>query len=515
MRIDQLDQQTLNYDSASSFTKLEGFRSSFEESLGEIGDYFGGLDPEAIQSVSTWLNIENMQFNPNMMNELTGITVNLLDGGVDLNGNPTLGLKKIYSFNRHEDYYDINTKQQAGFCAEVISTAKENLKAKMEGSDHVTYRADDRPDLFPKNDQYVDKIRVDGNDNIIERIQTKFVGHDGQSCWNKLKSQKFEKYLDDAKVDKIEIPREYYDEIMEKNIIGNEISELEKQIESLKSQGKTDLVEKKVQKLEKIKKLESKLERSNTTMEEALEARKNPDGYARKIFSSETLYESHKAGLDNAAVAVSITLAVSTVDNLQKYMNGEVTAKEAFVDVALDAGKAGAMGYGAAFVSTSVTAVMSQSSHELVQSLAGAGVPGATVAFGIEVYDSVIDYAQGNIDGNQLVYDLGEGGAHVVGGILGSAAAGAVLGSVVPGAGTVAGFGAGLVGGMVGVAVASEAYTTAVEYGTEGAKVLKEKVVNLAHDTYERAKEEIPTGAEDVRNALNDFSDKYNLPFHI
>ena len=51
MRIDQLDQQTLNYDSASSFTKLEGFRSSFEESLGEIGDYFGGLDPEAIQSV--------------------------------------------------------------------------------------------------------------------------------------------------------------------------------------------------------------------------------------------------------------------------------------------------------------------------------------------------------------------------------------------------------------------------------------------------------------------------------
>ena len=515
MKIDHFEQQALNYDASSSITKLDGFHSSFEESIGEIGDYFGALDPEAIQSVSTWLNIENVQFDPKMMNALTDITNRMLDGGVDSNGNQTLGLKKIATFKLHPDYIDINKKQQAGFCAEIISTAKENLTAKAEGSEYMTCRADDLPGLFNKNDQYVDKVRLDGKGNIVERIQTKFVGHDGQSCWDKLKSQKFEKYLDDAKVDKIEIPREFYDEIMEKNIIGNEISELEQQIEHLKSQGKTELVEQKVQKLEKIKHLQEKLERSNTSMEEAMASRENPVGYVRRIYAEEIIHEGHEAGLDNAKVAVTITFAVSTVDNIQKYMNGEVTAKEAFMDVALDTGKAGAMGYGAAFVSTSVTALMSQSSHELVQSLAGAGVPGATVAFGLEVYDSVIDYAQGNIDGNQLVYDLGEGGAHVVGGILGSAAAGAVLGSVVPGAGTVAGFGVGLVGGMVGVAVASEAYTTAVEYGTEGAKVLKDKVVNLAHETYERAKEEIPTGAEDVRNALNDFSDKYNLPFHI
>ena len=51
----------------------------------------------------------------------------------------------------------------------------------------VTYRADDRPDLFHKNDQFVDKIRVDADGNVLERIQTKFVGSDGQSWRNWLR----------------------------------------------------------------------------------------------------------------------------------------------------------------------------------------------------------------------------------------------------------------------------------------------------------------------------------------
>lgn len=60
----------------------------------------------------------------------------------------------------------------------------------------------------------------------------------------------------------------------------------------------------------------------------------------------------------------------------------------------------------------------------------------------------------------------------VAGSVAGSAIAGAVVGSAVPGAGTVVGAAAGLVGGMVGYAVTTEAYQTAVEFGTENAELL-------------------------------------------
>ena len=82
--------------------------------------------------------------------------------GIELeNGGKTLGLEDISKLEcKHPDYMAQNIKQHAGYAAEVISTTKENLAAKLEGSGIQTYRADDRPDLYAKNDQYVDKIRV-------------------------------------------------------------------------------------------------------------------------------------------------------------------------------------------------------------------------------------------------------------------------------------------------------------------------------------------------------------------
>ena len=515
MNFENFEQKSLEHNTESAFQKLDSLHSAFEGSVESAGKFFGGFDVSTMKNVAVWLNIENVQFKPEIHKELLSMTKQMLDGGTDTNGKQTLGLKEISKWNVNEQYEYANIKQHSGFSAEVISTTKENLASKIEGKGITTYRADDRPDLFQKNDQYVDKIRVDADGKVIERIQTKFVGSDGQSCWDKLKSKDFEKYLDDSKVDKIEIPKEFYDEIKGNNIIGEEKAGLQKQIEALKAKGKTDLAEQKTRQLEKIEHLERKLERSNTSQAEALEATNHPRLYTAKVFAKQVIMDSNKAGLDNAAVAAGIIATISTVDNVQKYMNGEITAKEAFVDVAKDTGKAGVLGYGTAFVSTSVTAVMSTSSHELVKSLAGAGVPGAVVSYGMDVYDSVIDYAQGNIDGKQLAYDLGEGGAHVGGSILGSAAAGAAVGTIVPGAGTVVGFGAGLVGGMIGCAVASEAYATAMEHGSEGAALLGAKASEIAHNTYELAKAEIPTGAEDVRNALNNYASSFNLPFRV
>ena len=103
----------------------------------------------------------------------------------------------------------------------MISTAKENLKAQLEKTGITTYRADDLPDLFPKNDQFVDKVRMNQQGDIIERIQTKFIGEDAKQCLDKMMSKKFDKYLDSGKVDKIEIPKNFYDEIISKKMIIN------------------------------------------------------------------------------------------------------------------------------------------------------------------------------------------------------------------------------------------------------------------------------------------------------
>lgn len=214
-------------------------------------------------------------------------------------------------------------------------------------------------------------------------------------------------------------------------------------------------------------------------------------------------------------IAASITAAVSTVDNVSKYMDGEITAQEAFIDIAKDTGAAGGIAYGTAFVSTAVSQAMSDSSQQLIKSLGKSGVPAAVISFGVQSYDSVIDYAEGTIDGKQLAYDLGESAVQVGGGIAGSALAGAAMGSVVPGAGTVVGFGVGMVGGMVGCAVASEAYASAVEFGGEHVDVLADKTQEMANRTVDLAREVVPDKVGNIVASLNEYATVNNLPFRV
>ena len=169
---------------------------------------------------------------------------------------PTLGLEEIHSWNIPKEFKYQCTRQHAGFAAEVISTAKENLKAKIDGTGLTTVRADDLPDRFPKNDQYVDKLRLDSAGNIAERIQTKFVGKDPASCLEKLRSKNYEKYFLEDKVDKVEIPKDYYKGV--KVLVRDRIIGLEKEIEYLKAAGKEEALFNKQKLLEKLKVIDQK-----------------------------------------------------------------------------------------------------------------------------------------------------------------------------------------------------------------------------------------------------------------
>ena len=511
MQFDSFEQSGLKTELIDGTSKLSTLHKGFETRLTPAYENFLSISETAQEGIALWIG-ENaalsQQFVPNAME-----AIKTMYSGMDIDGVKTLGIKEISEWNIHPDYKTQCIKQHAGYAAEVISTAKENLIALKDGTGITTVRADDRPDLFPKNDQFVDKIRLDSSGNIIERIQTKFVGKDAKDCLAKLKSKKFDKYFLEDKVDKVEIPKDFYDDV--KAMTRERIDSVEKQIEHLKASGKEDALLNKQKELERLKAIDKKIEKSTATSEEAIKAVVNPERYTNKILMVKTIITAHEAGIEAGKGAAALSCAVSTVDNVQKYFKGEVTAQEAVKDVIKDTGVAAAAGYTTTFVSSAVASTMSHSSHVLIQKAGGSCAPAAVIAWGVQSFDSITDFAQGEITGDELAYELGKNGANVAGGVVGGMAAGAALGSVVPGAGTVVGAGVGLVGSMVGCAVASEAYATAVEHGSEGAKVLASKAQELATNTVEIAKTEVPDKVNFIRDAINGFAAENDVPIRV
>ena len=66
-----------------------------------------------------------------------------------------------------------------------------------------------------------------------KRVQTKFVGKNPEECFKKLMSKKYDKYFVEDKVDKVEIPKDYYKRVMK--LAKDEIADVERQIERLKA----------------------------------------------------------------------------------------------------------------------------------------------------------------------------------------------------------------------------------------------------------------------------------------
>ena len=220
---------------------------------------------------------------------------------------------------------------------------------------------------------------------------------------------------------------------------------------------------------------------------------------------------AHETGVKSGLVAAGITFAVSTVDNVSAYIDGEISAEEMVVDIVTETAAAGAIEYGSELISATVSHAMSKSSSALIQKVAGSSLPVAVVSFAVESYDCISDYAQGEIDGGELAYELGENAASVAGAMKG-ASIGAAIGSVAGPVGTVAG---GIVGGVVGAVVATEVYATAVELVAEGVEILAEQAESLMQGTVELFEETIPEKAAEVKEAFNDFIDEFKLPFNL
>ncbi|MBR1507559.1 MAG: hypothetical protein IJ619_06120 [Eubacterium sp.] len=435
MTLDSFENNSLKVEGLDITDKMSTFNKSFDSNVKNVdGRFVNNSFYISKTQLSDWLGIENQMLSNISMDSVLANVKQMYEGVELPGGEKTLGIKEVGNWKGDISDKSI-LKSRAGYDAEIISTAKENIINKIFGNDITTYRADDRPDLFPRNDQYVDKIRVDSNGNIVERIQTKFIGDDGADCAKQLMGKDFDKYYEDGKVDKVEIPKDYYKDA--KNYYETRRNKVQEQIDSAIKRGDSETLAKKQAELDRINKRDSMLEKSNTTSTEAIQAAKHPKQYAAKQMASAAIKEGFDGGVEQAKTAMMITGAISTVDNLSKYIEGDITAVDAVKNIAIDTGTAGAAGFGVGFISTSTGALMKSSSNKLIQEMGSVGngcIPTAVVSYGIEVHDVVIDYAKGNIDNSEFVDELGRGGAKVVGGTIGGALGGypgATIGSVV------------------------------------------------------------------------------------
>ena len=228
--------------------------------------------------------------------------------------------------------------------------------------------------------------------------------------------------------------------------------------------------------------------------------------------SSRQLAMSNELGMKSGALAAGLTFSVSAYDNVSSFVCGEITAEQMVTGIVGDTALAGGVGHGTTFVSTAVSQAMSKSSCALIERVGGSCAPAAIVAFGVESFEDISAFAQGEIDANELAYNLGENAAGVGGGLAGGALMGAAVGSVAGPVGAAVG---GVIGGVIGCAIATEAYATAVEIGSQGIDALAERVDALSQTTIDAIADAAPEQIANTQDALNTFFGDNGMPFSV
>lgn len=529
--LDRIEKKTFNPEMIEKNKKFDNLNSKFESKKVSIDGSYQRFPESFDKRLARMIGIEDVKEIKKLYPTIADQTKSMLFG-VEKNGFKTRGLEELSKFELNSKYYATNLKQQAGFAAEILSTFKENLAAQAKGSDIITYRTDDLQGIYKRNDPLVDKVRINGDGKIIERIQTKFVGKNGNEWISKMMSKKCEKYLDGG-VDKLECPKEFYDQI--KTIIPQRIAKLEKQLKRVEVDGKTEVAESIRKQINKLHKIDGMVEQSNTTTGEAIFARLHPRCAAAKVFVPKTVELSHKAGIEQATFSAGLVFVNSTVDNVSSYLAGKKSAEEMVKDIKDETLKAGALGYATAFASTTASQAMKTSTKQMIQKIGNSCLPKAAIAFAVESWNSASSFAKGEIDGATLAYDLGENAAAIAGSIKGApvgapigtkigVAVGTTVGSFLgPGGamagasvgGTIGGVAGTVAGGLVGCALASEVYATAVECGAKNVGKISDSVQKFVDSTIKVVSDTSPGRVNEVKSAFREFAKSNKLPIRV
>lgn len=347
-----------------------------------------------------------------------------------------LGISK-YKIN--PEWRDNNIKQQAGFSAEVLDTAKRNADA-VKNSETVRYsRIDDLPG-HAINETAYDVTAIDmttGQEIVDSAAQMKFIKSSPKELANTLTSEKFgEKYPHGT----FRVASDDYPKVMEE--LAAKEQSLSQQIAKAEQNGNTDLIQKKTAELERTQQVRSNLQQSTVSREEAIFAREHPQLTAAK----ETLKLGHEAGMQYAVMSGGISCAVSTVSNINKLLNGDITPGEATANIAKDTAKASAKGYVVGQANTALTSVMTNSSNKAIQALGKANAPAYMISMATSVFSAMTKYINGEITASECVDSITRSGVGMAGSAIGGKVIGGALGSSLGPAGTIIG---AVIGGIV------------------------------------------------------------------
>ncbi|MEB0007249.1 hypothetical protein QN412_21130 [Pseudomonas sp. RTB3] len=390
-----------------------------------------------------------------------------------------------------------NIKQQAGFSAEVATTSRDNAEAIINSSEVRTSRSDDLPQ-YGRNHNVVDRVQIlDGQIIDGSQSQMKFVGdrnqllddiarEDGkfaryQGTKLELPSEQFEGskefYLEEAKKlreraqkvaedpskpeQAIKLQREadaYEKLVASKDFQSKPAAEYCRDqarqrrlnADAAEKNGKPEVATKLRREADNYDQLSNNLSDSGLTTEDAIFYREHPEFATLRDIAR----TSHRAGLEGAKYGAAIGGSISLLQNLLATAQGEKEVGEAVQDLAFDTAKAGAIGYGTAFIGAALKGGMQQSGNQTLRTLAGTNAPALVVNICLSLGSSVKRYVTGEISEAQLLSEVGEKGA----GMLSSSMMAALGQLAIP-----VPFVGAAIGGMIGYTLSSVFYQSALD----------------------------------------------------
>lgn len=363
-----------------------------------------------------------------------------------------------HKVNDNPKYAAQNIKQQAGYSAEVAATSRDNAESIIKGSKIRTSRSDDLPE-YGKNHTVVDRVQLlDGE--IIQGSQTqmKFVGNRDQLFADIAKENgDFARYRGVT----LELPSEQF--IGAESFCRDKAQELRKQAATVEQLGKADIVKKLRHEADNYEQLADNLSDSGLTTDQAIYYRKHP----KMATALDIARTSHRAGLQGAQYGAAIGGSISLLQNLLATAQGHKDIGEAAQDLAVDTLKAGALGYGTAFVGAAIKGSLQQSGNQTLRSLAGTSAPALAVNICLSLASSINRYVSGEISEAQLLAEVGEKGAGMLSS--GMMAALGQLAIPVP-------FVGAAIGAMIGYTLSSLFYQSALD-AARGAELSREQLI--------------------------------------
>lgn len=362
-----------------------------------------------------------------------------------------------HKVNPDPKYAQQNIKQQAGYSAEVAATSRDNAQSIIDGSKVRVSRSDDLPE-YGKNHNVVDRVQlVDGE--IIQGTQTqmKFVG-DRNQLFAKIAKEdgEFARYRDVT----LELPSEQF--VGAQTYCRDKAQQLREQADTVEGLGKTDIAKKLRLEAERYEQLAENLGDSGLTTEEAIFYRKHP----KMATAMDIARTSHRAGLQGARYGAVIGGSISLLQNLLAIAQGQKDVCEAAQDLAVDTLKAGALGYGTAFVGAAIKGSLQQSGNQTLRALAGTSAPALAVNICLSLASSITRYVTGEISEAQLLSEVGEKGA----GMLSSSMMAALGQLAIP-----VPFVGAAIGAMIGYTLSSLFYQSALD-AARGAELSREQL---------------------------------------